>query len=396
MPQLCKDSLCTGCAACANACPHKAIEMQNDNRGFLHPILMKKNCIECKLCEKKCPSLRDEIRQNDFSPKVYAAWHTDKRTRLKSSSGGAFSALAEEIIKQNGIVYGAAWDGCRKIKHIAVNSIKDLDLLKQSKYIPSQIGNAFAEVKEALKSGKRVLFSGTPCQIAGLYSFLGNYDLSNLVTVDFICHGVPSPVVYNRYIDYIEKHYDKTISCVNFRDKRLGVESNLLLNFYFSDGKEKNVYFDKNSFYRGFVDGLFLRQSCYNCSFNIFPRVSDISLSDYRGLGKSKPFDHLKDRNLGFSGVIVNTGKGQKLISSCSNLNIEERPKEELFNSQPHLYNPIKKNSITDKFWDDFSNMGYKDLARKYMAMPLRMRILNFARLILRPRLYYWISRKCL
>lgn len=392
MPSLALPQDCTGCAACDNACPQSAIQMTADERGFLHPAVTSEMCVECGLCEKRCPVIQPRVSES-VDANVFAAWHANKDIRLDSSSGGAFSALAESIINQGGVVYGAVWDGPRRVIHRRIVSVDNLLELRKSKYLPSVIAKAFRDVKKDLKNGRKVLFAGTPCQIAGLKAYLQHMEVDDLITVDFICHGVPSPAVYDKYIDALENHYGRKVQMVNFRDKKLGVECNLILKVNLSDGSCKEIMFDWNSFYRGFVENVYLRTSCYNCRFNKFPRVADISLADFRGLGEKVRFSKIKERHLGFTGVIVNTDKGELLLRQSPNLIFEQRPNAELFNSQPHLVHPASVSSLSTSFWNEFKVLPYEELAVKYMPMNLRNRLMNVARFILRPRLYYAVGR---
>lgn len=393
MPTLALLKDCTGCAACYNKCPTDSIKMIADKRGFLHPVVSSVSCIECKLCEKVCPILIEYLKSDNYQPQVYAGWHSDKTIRMASSSGGAFSALAEKILDRGGVIYGAAWDGPRKVCHIRVDSIDDLGKLRKSKYIPSEISDSLSNVRTDLRSGREVLFSGTPCQIAGLYAFLGNANSSLLTTIDFICHGVPSPAVYNDYLDYLEAHSHARVRNVDFRDKKLGVECNLLFKVVYDNGSQQEYMFGENSFYRAFVGNTCLRESCYNCHFNELPRKADISLADFRGLGEKSNFYAINERHLGFTGIIVNTLKGQKLLEVSPNLICAKRPESELFNSQPHLRHPAVPSSCKEKFWCDFRQIPYEELAERYLGMTLKSRIINGIRVILRPRLYYFMGR---
>lgn len=393
MPQLCKADLCTGCASCMNACPKDAILMKQDHRGFVHPVIDPEKCIECKLCERTCPLLVRTVPTNDIEPGTYAAWHCDKTVRKESSSGGAFSALAESILSMDGVVYGAAWESCRSVRHIRVTDIRELEKLRKSKYLPSEISYTLRRVKADLNGGRRVLFSGTPCQIAGLYSYLGKTDRSNLYTVDLICHGVPSPYVFNQYLNTLEGKYGKKIVNVNFRDKRIGVECNLLTSFELEDNTEKNEYFDDNSFYRSFVGNVTLRTACTKCPFNILPRRADISLADFRGLGAMGRFDYKGSRHLGFTGLLVNNNHGRQLFDLSGNLRYDRRDFNELKSRQPLLNHPATPAPGSKVFWEEFENGAeYSVIAHKYLKMSPRMRFMNIVRIILRPRIYYLIS----
>lgn len=392
MPNLADINSCTECSACYNICPHQAITMGTDGKGFHTPIVDSKKCVECRMCERVCPIVSPKVRTTDFKTIVYAGWHKDRGLRMSSSSGGAFSALAETIIKEGGVVYGAAWHDSRSVRHIRVATIDDLGKLRKSKYIPSEIGKIYIQVRKDLKDGLKVLFSGTPCQIIGLKNFLNHKYFDNLTTVDFICHGVPSPTVFTAYIDYLEGRYGDKVEYVDFRDKSLGVESNLLFQSRLNTGKIKKEMFDGNSFYRGFIDNLYLRPSCYQCTFNTPARTADISLADFRGLGSRGNFDRLRERRFGFTGMMINSEKGARLVESAENLCVIQRAEEELYNSQPHLLHPAKRNKDSQEFWSKFDKIPYEDLAKRFMPMSFRNRVLNIVRYILRPRLYYFLG----
>lgn len=393
MPTLCTPDRCTGCGSCLNVCPKDAISMHPDSRGFLHPVINPEECIECKLCEKSCPPILKDISTNTILPEAFAAWHKDTNIRIASSSGGAFSALAEGVLKQGGSVYGAAWENSRKVVHKRITEKNELALLRKSKYIPSEINKIYRDVKTDLKNQRVVLFSGTPCQVSGLYAFLKNIDLSNLYTVDFICHGVPSPGLFDKYISYIEKKVGKKVKSVDFRDKRLGVETNLLIVFKLEDDTTFVSRFNDNSFYRAFVENVALRTACTKCTFNILPRQADISLADFRGLGTMDVFNFEKDRPLGFSGLLVNNLKGAKLIEMTDSIDFDPRQFEELKSRQPLLTSPAHSADRADDFWKEYEKgASYSSLAHKYLKMPLRMRMMNIARIVLGPKKYYWLS----
>ena len=221
--KLCPQDECTGCQACMNICPHGCIEMVTNSEGFLNPQIDTHKCIRCSRCRSVCPVLTKAPKcfVRTESPEIYACWIKDDKVRQKSSSGGLFSAIALNVFNQGGIVFGAAFDNQMHLSHIGIDEINLLDKLRRSKYIQSEIGNCFKLVEEKLKTGKPVFFVGAPCQIAGLNLFLGT-DYENLITADFICHGVSSPVVFSKYVEYIESIYSLHVKDVNFRDKRKG------------------------------------------------------------------------------------------------------------------------------------------------------------------------------
>lgn len=196
LPRLCDDSVCTGCGACTSVCEQKALNLIPGKEGFYRPLVDTDKCISCGLCEKVCPVLNSvKTVVTSATPLVYAAWNKDEKVRAESSSGGVFSALAETVLEMGGIVCGAAYANDMSVSHIRIEKKSDLSKLRLSKYVQSYIGDAFREVKEYAKQGKTVLFCGTPCQAAGLRNFLRK-DYPNIICCDFICHGVPSPLMY--------------------------------------------------------------------------------------------------------------------------------------------------------------------------------------------------------
>ena len=219
-----KTDECVGCGACENVCPVKAISMQENEEGFLYPVVDSDLCVSCNKCNHVCPVQKNEKKA--VVSKAYAAWNKDDAILRGSSSGGVFSILAQYVLRKGGVVCGAAFDEGNVVKHILVENAADLEKLRGSKYVQSEIGHIFVQIKDLLKSGRQVLFSGTPCQVAGLNSYLEK-DFDNLLTVDVACHGVPSPKVWQKYIFEL----GKDVSQFNFRDKR-AVGKNLVFHIF--------------------------------------------------------------------------------------------------------------------------------------------------------------------
>ncbi len=220
MFQICPSHLCTGCAACSNICPNECIRMLPDNDGFLRPIINIEECIYCDRCINVCPIV-NMPNPNKAIHNVYACWNNIPSVRFHSSSGGAFSALAQQILIKGGVVFGAAYDQYMNVMHIPVSDLSKLPILRGSKYVQSNIGNSYLQIQNFLRDYKKVLFSGTPCQVAALYSYLGHKP-ENLFTCDLICKGVPSPELFFRYIQHLEEAFNEKITRINFRDKRYG------------------------------------------------------------------------------------------------------------------------------------------------------------------------------
>lgn len=295
---------CCSCSACANRCPVNAITMQENKEGFLHPVINEDACVDCGQCLKVCPSL-NEKKENFLDPKCYAVAAQDE-IRANSSSGGLFTILAEYIIKQGGIVCGAAFDEKWNVHHILVDKLEDLNKLKGSKYVQSAIENTYSEIQRLLNNGKKVLFSGTPCQVAGLYTFLGK-DYSNLLTMDILCHGAPSRSVWQKYL---HEAFDFTkIKNVNFRDKsQIGwscSHSTITL-----DNNQKVV---SDEYTKLFHQSMILNKACQNCKYSKLPRPADITGGDWWGISKYK--EGLNDGK-GLSFVLVNTSKGEDIFKT--------------------------------------------------------------------------------
>jgi len=298
---------CVGCAACANKCPQKCIVMREDNEGFVYPNIDKDSCISCGLCEKVCPVLNLPLHRPVEN--VYACYNKDRDIREKSSSGGCFSLLAEHVLIKGGYVVGAAFDSDLSVHHIMINQEKDLALLRGSKYVQSKIGNIYVNVKGALETGKEVLFSGTPCQVAGLVRFLGK-EYDNLFLVDVVCHGVPSPKVYRQRLKEIREKIGEDVVSVNFRDKTLGWH-NFQLVFTGLTGCVKESK-QESSYMRAFLSNMSVRPSCSVCHYNDEHSSADLTIADYWGV--ETKFPELSD-NKGVTVVLVNTIKGNRLFT---------------------------------------------------------------------------------
>ncbi|MDP4269940.1 MAG: Coenzyme F420 hydrogenase/dehydrogenase, beta subunit C-terminal domain [Bacteroidota bacterium] len=365
--ELCSIEECTGCEACQNSCASGCIEMKPDEKGFLLPVINHETCTKCGLCVKKCPVLNKPQLQRTKTPKVYACWHKDDGVRMKSSSGGLFSVLAESVLKDNGIVYGAAYDQDMVVRHKGIDAANKLDDLRRSKYVQSEIGNTFKQAKENLRQGKKVLFVGTPCQVSGLHSYLGK-EYPNLITCDFICHGVPSPKVFKSYINWLEKKENKKITSINFRNKKNGWE-NILSTATTSRNNEINLSGQKNNFYYGFVDAVFNRECCYNCKYMTYPRVADFTLGDFWGIGDKIEFSHSREKKKGISLLMVNSEKLSILKTNI--VELEERTRLEAEMRNVHLFKPVSLHPMRDGFFHDFKKYPFEIIVDKYLKLPI-------------------------
>ena len=303
--------LCTGCGACAALCIGRCITMAQDERGFAYPKIEESRCTGCGLCESVCPVRRRNTAAAEEAPLPEAVAGAVKNSSIKaqSSSGGIFTALAEQVLDRQGIVFGAAFLADLSVAHIAAENSETLSKLRGSKYVESDASACYAQVKKALQAGRQVLFSGTPCQNEALAAYLGK-AYENLLLVDFICHGAPSPLVWKEYLHWQEqKHHSKPVKA-NFRNKTDGWDR-FSLSLRFADGTEYRERFDRDCYMRAFLKNLSLRDSCYRCSFKTMNRCSDLTLSDYWGINKISPE---KNDNTGVSAVYIQSEKGRKAL----------------------------------------------------------------------------------
>ena len=278
---------CCGCTACATICPHHALTMKADKSGFLYPIVDKNKCINCGLCEKVCPILHEnEERIPTYS---FAIKNNDEEVRLKSSSGGLFPIIAGKTIEAGGIVYGATFDKQWNVKHIGITKMEDLHLLQGSKYVQSNTIGIYKNIKQKLLEGINVLFTGTPCQVAGLNHYLQK-RYKNLITIDFICHGVPSPKIWKDYLSELKDLHNHPITNIEFRNKATGWKDyQFIITFADSvkDGEKTQKYIchhTDNLYMRLFLDNYILRPSCHSCIFRKGKGGSSYTLGDYWGI----------------------------------------------------------------------------------------------------------------
>ena len=308
---------CSSCAACANVCARSAISMQLDVEGFYRPVIDAEKCVQCGACERICPWNKPVENPNvaDVSPKTVAAYAKDESVRLLSSSGGIFTVLAERVLHDGGVVGGVAQTAPTLFGHIIVDNKADLEKLRGSKYVQADVGLVYREVRSLLKAGRKVLFSGTPCQVAGLYAVLGNAAASaDLFTVDIVCHGTPSVKVFEKYVREMEKTGNSALDGVNFRDKSEGWSGYALLH-RFRSGKYVSVHHGRSKYMRLFLSRICQNVSCDDCHYRKLPRIADITLGDYWGISRYHP--EMND-NKGTSVVLLNTTPGSMLFESVA------------------------------------------------------------------------------
>ena len=363
-----KKENCCACSACFNICPKNAISFQEDSDGFVYPYINKELCINCGLCQKVCNYQKDEVL---YEPqKTYAAI-TNNTEILLSASGGVFASFAKSFLDDGGVVYGATLE-CKEGKpfifHLGIENEEEIPNILGSKYVQSSIGKVFQEIKEKLKSGKKVLFCGTPCQVDGLRGYLGK-DFSNLLLIDLICHGVPSQKFFR---DYIREIYpNKSVRNFKFRDKKHGWGYNGRIDF--EHGISKCLYKNESSYYEYFLKGTICRENCYVCKYASNKRIGDITIGDFWGIGKEHP-EWMKenggmiDTKKGVSCILINTEKGKNYLEHYKNvIKLWECKLQEIVNHNRQLKEPIHLNSkIRDRIFAIYKENGYKGVEKMW------------------------------
>ncbi|HPE69751.1 MAG TPA: Coenzyme F420 hydrogenase/dehydrogenase, beta subunit C-terminal domain [Thermotogota bacterium] len=299
---------CTGCGACHDACPVHCIRMVRDSEGFAYPNVDESRCTHCGMCEKVCPVSTPPSRGTS-SPEVFVAWNRSDPERLASSSGGLFSALAKQMFARNGVVVGAAFEEHFHLVHAIAHDVQELDALRKSKYVQSDTRGIFHRVKDLLHQGIPVLFCGTGCQVAGLRSFLGS-DAPGLVSCEVICYGVPSPALFEKYLEFLAQKEGAPVSEYQFRSKHNGW-NNVSVRVSFTNGKVLDFQGNRNPFYDWYERGFSMRPSCYDCFARGVERFADITIGDFWGIERFRPGTSLEK---GVSAVVVNTPKGKTLL----------------------------------------------------------------------------------
>lgn len=363
-------SKCSGCHSCFSACPKGCISMTADSEGFLYPTVNDSECVLCGACIKACPIITKKETENKIEEiTAYGAYNRDESIRQKSSSGGIFTLLAQSIIERGGVVFGASFNEDFSVSHSAALTVSDLAKFRGSKYVQSTIGNAYEEAQRYLKEGRAVLFTGTPCQIGGLYSYLGK-DYDNLYTQDIICHGVPSPSVWKSYIEQRKKEAEaNNVSSVFFKDKRTGWKT-YSISIEFDKDKSYTKRASADSMMRAFMKNLCLRPSCHECAFKEKVRQSDITLADYWGADTLIP---RWDDDKGLSLVIVNSSRGRELFDSVKDKTEHIRTDFEkaiVYNSS--MIKSAKASVKRDGFMSEIPCEDFDSTVNKYITAPKR------------------------
>lgn len=361
---------CCNCSACYNICPKQAIDIVEDEYGFTYPKINKEICIQCGLCRKIC-TFKSNDKYNKVEKIAYVSYSTDEDIRKNSASGGIFASIAKEILQLHGLVYGCSlenFDGKLIPKHIKIDKIDQLYKLQGSKYVQSDIGETFKFVKEDLEKEKLVLFSGTPCQVAGLKSFLRK-DFNNLFTIDIICHGVPSAKFFQDYLNYMEKKINGKIINFKFRDKIKGWR--LVASIRYKQGKKeklKIIYPEESSYYKMFLDSKIYRDSCYRCPYANSNRPAELTIGDYWGIENVHP-ELLEELNIkkGVSCLVVNNQKGKEIIEKyCKNLKIYNSNYNNVTSGNDQLNSPSKHPNDRLQILNSYKEKGYKEIEKIY------------------------------
>ena len=361
LPVLADHARCTGCGACASGCPRGAIAMERDKEGFSYPVIEPDTCIRCGHCTAICPILHG--REPKPLPAAFAAWNRDDSIRRDSTSGGAFTALADYVLEGGGIVYGAAFDGRQHLRHVACFRKEDLWRLRGAKYVQSDLGETFQEIRTALES-RTVLFSGTPCQVDGLYRYLGRRP-ENLITCDLVCHGVPSPGVWEDMARSIEQRRHKGLQAVRFRNKVTGWKNSHFTTVY-DDGSVDSAPLFRTEYGRAFGRALFLRPSCHRCAYTNLNRPGDFTLGDFWGL---RPDELPEQQEKGVNLLLVNTAHGSHIFDQLP-LGRQAFPIERAVAGNPRLASPIEQPPDRTAFFAAYALEPFDQVRKKFCALP--------------------------
>ncbi len=365
---------CCGCSACVSSCTHEAISFARDEEGFMYPQVDMGECINCGLCEKVCPIINYKELPKDADPDIYAAINKDSVEYFQSSSGGIFILLCKYIISLGGVVCGVSYDDKFQVKHSFARSLEECAAFMGSKYVQSDIRGIYPEIKKLLKDSVPVLFSGTPCQIAGLKAYLQK-DYRNLFTVDIICHGVPSPLVFRDYLTFVKGK--RMISHINMKSKT--AEKGTAIRIDFTDGKSIRRTLKTDLWNKLYFGHYIVRPSCHDCQFTHYNRAGDMTIGDYWGISKHYPKFYSEKM---VSLIMINNDKGNLLFNEIFK-GIDSIQINKFEASQDSLKAPSTPNSKRHQFWIDYIERDFKFIANKYLDYNFYNRLKEYMRMIL-------------
>ena len=365
---------CCGCTACMHVCPVKCIAMQEDEEGFLYPVIEEEKCIHCHKCEKVCPI--PNIENLNTKTETFVGYSRDEAIRKQSSSGGIFSVVAEWILQEGGVVFGAAFDENFEVCHIAIETEAGLEKLRGSKYVQSRMENVYPEAKQYLEMKRKVLFTGTACQIAGLKKYL-NHEYENLYTIDVLCHGVPSPKIWRMYLEEKKKQHHASVEKFEFRNKENGWK-NYSINILFSYKQRYRVHYFEDKFMKMFLGNIDLRPSCYECPFKDFPRISDMTIGDSWGIENYMPD---MDDDKGTSIILVHSLNGERMLEAIrKNLIIREAILNEALPPMAESRRPVEMHPNRKKYWEGVKRGESIDVLYRYVQKNILQRVVSFIR----------------
>ena len=369
-PHLAPKDRCIGCGACANGCPKGAIHMLPDREGFLYPTVTDA-CIQCGHCTHICPALKQ--REPRPEPTVFAAWNPDDEVRRHSTSGGVFSLLAQYILDEGGVVFGAGMTDDLHVRHMAIKTKAELPLLQGSKLVQSEIGDAYERVRHYLDRDRKVLFTGTPCQVDGLYRFLGEHP-DKLLTCDVLCRGVPSPGVWDNFVKSMAYIKQKKPWSVNFCQKQ-DKQRERHFRVLFEGGYVYDAPLTKCDYGRGFHKGIFMRPACHTCPYTCTDRVADLSLGIYWGLPKDF---YPEEQDKGICLMLVNSVKGAHMFDLLP-LKRERRPLCEAVTGNPALSTPPVPSADRSDFFNAFAQQPFQQVRETFLRPVSLHRVINKA-----------------
>ncbi len=379
---------CAGCTSCAEICPKNCIHMKPDGEGFLYPSVEESQCIKCNACDTVCP-IQNPVIEEEKPQKAYLIQHRDEKIRLDSSAGGAFTAVATVILQKGGVVFGAAYDEKFHVQHSYVETVDDLKKFRNSKYVQSELGDSFRLVKDFLQKGRWVCFSGTPCQIEGLSKFLRK-PYEKLLLVDVVCHGIPSPLVWSKYLEYQKQTFPE-LDDIRFRDKFYGYKYSTMSIIQ----DEKKVYHagsQLDPMLRAFFSDICDRPSCYECPFKKRYRVSDFTIWDCFSV---YDFDKKLDDDKGTTRVLCHTQKAESMMQEVRKLaKCKEVPTDKLVAGVREMFESVSMSPKRTAFMADAKRLSGKELFENYYPVTGKVRVKTAIRKVLLVTGVYEMTKK--